>query len=156
MRYLLFFLLLVIVFSCNHKQKAKPVIIPEERFINLLMDYHLANAITYSNVFVRTTKKYSKYNIKDSVIRNHGYTKAIFDSTVAYYSASPDKYEIIYDSVITRINRIQARVEKDVVEKSEKARKLKGNPKINSKPVDSVLQSSRPMSDVMKFRKNLK
>jgi hypothetical protein len=146
---------LVIVFSCNNKQKVKPVIIPEERFINLLMDYHLANAIAYSNVFVRTTKKYSKYNIKDSVIRNHGYTKAIFDSTVAFYAASPDKYEILYDSVITRISRIQAQVEKDVVEKSEKARKLK-NPKINANPVDSVLQSSRPKGDVMKFRKNLK
>ena len=140
MRYLLLSLLIITV-SCHTKSKKSPII-PQERFISLLMDYHLANAISYTHVFDEKTAKYKEYNIKDSVLKNHGYTRADFDSTVAYYATVPDKFEIIYDSVITRLSRMQANVQKGISEKTERERKKSELLHKSHKSADSIPKST--------------
>jgi hypothetical protein len=121
MKYFLYVLVFLII-SCKAKKKEYTVI-PPDRFVNLLMDYHLANAIVYTKVFTARTKDIKTINIKDSVIRSHGYTKAIFDSTVSYYTNEPEKYDDIYDSVITRLSRNQAILQAELAILAEKERK---------------------------------
>ena len=140
MKYFLIALLFLFFIRCEKKKK--PIIIPQERFIDLLIDYHLANAMAYTNVFRNKSKEFKDFNLKDSVIKNYGYTKAIFDSTVSYYTSVPEKYEVIYDSVVTRISRKQAHLQKIMSDKSEKERKAERdlinksmNPKNKNIPV---------------------
>ena len=116
-------LVIFVLLICCKPKKNEVAIIPPERFINLLMDYHLSTAIAYSTVFNNQTKNFKEFNIKDSVLKSHGYTKAVFDSTIAYYIKNSEKYEIIYDSVLTRLSRKQANIQKVISAKLEKEKK---------------------------------
>jgi len=103
MKFILFACLLCIV-SCKSVGKKDVPIIPEKKLISLLVDFHLAQAITYTDIYRKKTINIREISLKDSIIKNHGYTKAIFDSTISFYSASPVIFEKLYDKVIDQLN----------------------------------------------------
>ncbi len=108
-------LIILIIFfhySCGQKKEVPPpYVIPKERLIFLLVDYHLAQGITNSYSFRERTKNIERINLCDSVIIAHGYTRAQFDSTLQYYSARVEEFDRIYERVVTELNRLQARTE---------------------------------------------
>jgi hypothetical protein len=120
MKYILF-PLVFLFFMCKHGKIEKSFpIIPEDKFIVLLADYHLAQGIASTNTFIQKTKNIKRITVTDSIIIKYGYSKAIFDSTISWYSADPDRFEVIYDKVITRLSRIQAEVQEKMARTNEK------------------------------------
>jgi hypothetical protein len=102
----------LIAVSCkHHKEEVPSYVIPEERLVPLLVDYHLAQAISNTYPFRQRTQTYSKLSLCDSVIVAHGYTRKIFDSTMLYYSKNIEKFDALYEKVITELNRMQAKNE---------------------------------------------
>lgn len=106
MRHLLLLLITIsLLFSCNYKRK---YIIPEDDFIDILVDIHLTEAL-----FTVTKIKQEKYplndslNIYDSIITRHGYTTEQYDSTMAYHSRQPVEFQILYDKVIEELNKLE-------------------------------------------------
>jgi hypothetical protein len=116
----LLFSLLFFLFACKQGKMEKSFsIIPEEKFIILLADYHLAQGISSTSTFIQKTKNIKQLSVSDSIISEYGYNKAIFDSTISWYAADPDKFEVIYDKVITRLSRMQAEVQEKMAKKNE-------------------------------------
>lgn len=137
MRYFLYFIL-IFLFACyqGKKEKSYPLI-PEDRFIQLLADYHLAQGIAGTYTFIKKTKNIKKLTITDSVIVKYGYNKAIFDSTISFYAADPDKLDALYDKVITKLSRMQAEVQERMVKSEE------NNRQSNSKKIDRIKSNKR-------------
>ncbi|MCX7986913.1 MAG: DUF4296 domain-containing protein [Bacteroidales bacterium] len=121
----LIILLLVISISCGKKseEKTPPYIIPKNKLIPLLVDYHLAQGLSNSTAFRMRTQKYPTINLSDSVLAAHGYSHAQFDSTLLYYSRHINEFNEIYEKVITELNRMQAKIEEKKVKPSDTTNK---------------------------------
>jgi len=122
MKKLLFFCFLILLVSCHSKKnEAKLKIIPEDKFIKVLIDYHLAEGVSSTQLFHKRYNNCKAFNITDSVLHRYGYTKANFDSTVSFYSDDPEKFDAIYDKVIASLSRIQAEVQKKMAKEKDKS-----------------------------------
>ena len=126
MRFILLACLLC-MFSCKIREKKEVPLIPEKKLVSLLVDFHLATAISYTDLYRKKTKTFGVVSLKDSVIKHHGYTKAIFDSTISFYSGSPAKFEKMYDKVIDELNLRLAKTQqhnKNLLENNEIQRNI--------------------------------
>jgi hypothetical protein len=113
-------LVLVIFFiGCGKRsdEKIPPYVIPKNKLIPVLIDYHLAQGLSNSTAFRLRTQNYPAINLSDSVLIAHGYSRAQFDSTLLYYSRHINEFNEIYERVVTELNRMQARI----IEKKTKA-----------------------------------
>jgi len=130
-----FILCLLILFSACHSKKKEVSyqIIPEDKFVKLLIDYHLAAGVANSD-FVRTKmKSFNKFTVSDSILKYHGYTRAIFDSSVSFYASEPEKFDIMYDKVITELSRLQAKIQQKIVKEKEIKNKMENKKEKNIK-----------------------
>lgn len=103
---------LISLLACKRStEKIPPYVIPKNKLIPLLVDYHLAQGISNSTAFRQRTQRYPVVNLSDSVLAAHGYTRVQFDSTLLYYSRNVNDFNEIYERVITELNRMQAKIE---------------------------------------------
>lgn len=78
-------------------------VIEKEKFIEVLKDQALAEAILNTNVKnVDGSKFDSVYNF--NVYKENNITKGQYDSTVKYYSAKPEEFKMIMESVLEKLN----------------------------------------------------
>jgi hypothetical protein len=116
-------LALVFLLSCHGKEPVKKYhVIPVDSFVDVLIDYHLAEAFLSTDYYRVKMKDQKEVNISDSVLKEHGYNKAVFDSSVSYYSSNPELYDKIYEEVITRLNRMQAEAQKQMKKDTSKTK----------------------------------
>jgi len=122
----IFLVFLVFLISCHSKKtEGNYTIIPEDKFVKLLIDYHLAQGVSYSEFYRQKTMNRAKMNVNDTILKNYGYTRAIFDSSVSYYSNNPEKFDDMYDEVIAILSKMQAQVQQRMVKKqAEEQRKF--------------------------------
>ena len=109
----LFFVLTLLVaiavfFSCSNHQQTDEYIIPKQKFIEVLTDLHLAEAMI---------GKYNKTYQKDSVniyclvLEKHNCTKAQIDSSLNFYSSNYlEELTAIHDEVLNALNRIETEI----------------------------------------------
>jgi hypothetical protein len=110
----------LVIVSCNlTKEKRHAAVIPEQKFISILVDYHLAQGFSSSISLRHKFKNYKTVNLTDSVLLANGCTRAVFDSTLSYYSRDVDKFQAIYEKVIDELNKMEAKA-KDKKIKPEK------------------------------------
>lgn len=125
-KYALVVLVILSLLACQRSnEKLPPYVIPKNKLIPLLVDYHLAQGISNSTAFRQRTQRYPVINLTDSVLEAHGYSRAQFDSTLHYYSRNINEFNDIYERVITELNRMQARIEE---KKSSPADSAKSSP----------------------------
>jgi len=116
-RYLL--VLIILSTACRKDNH----IIPEEKFVDVLVDLHLADAIALHN-----NPRYSGFALDSAelygtLFNNHGVTREQFDSTVRYLGSNPDEFLEIYDKVIAKLQILNDEImdirENEVSEKGE-------------------------------------
>lgn len=95
-----YLLVLIILSSACRKDN---YIIPAEKFVDVLVDLHLADAIALHN-----NPRYSGFSLDSTelygtLFQNHGVTREQFDSTVRYLGSHPDEFLEIYDKVIAKL-----------------------------------------------------
>ncbi len=94
--------------SCQwFSENGNDEIIERHRFIHVLADIHVADAIlSHKNLNDRdlkdTTGKKSYYN---SIFKKYQITEYKFAKSVEYYSKNPQKYYEIYTEVIDELNK---------------------------------------------------
>jgi hypothetical protein len=133
--------LLVLLSSCHHNKKdLNSIIIPEDKFINLLVDYHLAVSVSYSDYYRQKTKNINQMNINDTVLKSYGYTKANFDSSVSFYSGNPEKFDAIYDKVIARLSRMQAEIQQKIAKRAAEDQKKEAKKLVEQKKIAENLR----------------
>ncbi len=114
MRDLLITLLLLLVlanFSCGKKIddqiKVPPGILDKTDFANVLVKFALSESAAVTNVkalpFQKTDSVYAFNPLAESGIR-----RSQFDSSMSYYSAHPELYKKVYDTVLVILSEIKA------------------------------------------------
>ncbi len=78
-------------------------------------------------------KSFNKFTVSDSILKYHGYTRAIFDSSVSFYASEPEKFDIMYDKVITELSRLQAKIQQKIVKEKEIKNKMENKKEKNIK-----------------------
>jgi hypothetical protein len=104
-------LVLILVTSCSHR--SRKYIMPEKKFISLLVDLHLAEAIGIESTHNMTSiYKIDSASLYGSVFKKHGVTRAIFDSSLLYYSQRPEKLQKQYNSVTAQLKHLEDEIAK--------------------------------------------
>jgi len=111
MKHIFLVLLLLSIVSCNEEDKDPKYLMDQGKFVELLTDFEMAEAIV--RLGYNRTKDSLIYNdsIYSSVFRKHKITEAVFDSNFTYYSNRPQKFEKIFEKVITNLSTRSAKIQ---------------------------------------------
>jgi hypothetical protein len=100
-KYLLILLLIIGTVSCRSARKK--YILSKKKFVDVLVDIHLADGIAEKNQERNFTFLLDSATLYNSVFQKHKVTRAQFDSTMHYYSTKPADFTKLYNKVINRI-----------------------------------------------------
>lgn len=99
---------LILMFSCTQNKKVEIPgnLIPRETFVQVLVDFALAESAANMNI------KNVPFNKTDSVyafnpLEENHITKEQYDTTLAFYSSHPELYKEIYEEVLVKLNAMQ-------------------------------------------------
>lgn len=99
--FLLSFIFLIVSSCADDAMKFnKRDVIEREKFIDILSDIHLMDAITNGTGYFRKYEPTDSLDLYSSIFSKYGVTKAEFDTTVSNYSRRPDLFMKVYDEVI--------------------------------------------------------
>jgi hypothetical protein len=101
---LILILLGISALSCQNKHQNSNII-PRKWFVAILTDIHLADGY-YGNHAQLSRLHNDTVNFYNSIYKNYGYTKAQFDTTLKYYAIHSDKFDELYEEVVTRLNKM--------------------------------------------------
>ena len=103
-KYIIFGLAAAVLLSCIGKNNS--TYIPRSEFVAILADVHLADAY-YAAHFDQSKSHNDSINFYNKILENYGYTKAQFDTTLKFYSVHSDKFDLLYEDVITLLNKTE-------------------------------------------------
>ena len=97
----IYFLFLLILFSCSEKQNIDKNIIPKEQFTNILEKIHLAESEFQLNR-INNTERYKNKLASDyqEIFSEYNVSKTDFENTLQYYSERPELLENIYEEIL--------------------------------------------------------
>ncbi len=104
------FLALLLLFSCGSADRKS--LIPKKKFVNFLVDMHIAEAIA-SDAARRETEfgfRLDSASLYGSVFKKHAVSEAMFDSTMLYYSRRPEEFQDIYNAVTAQLKNREEKV----------------------------------------------
>ncbi len=102
---LLLVVAIVLLLSCNKKQTSD-FIIPRETFKDILIDIHLIDGYYASNNNILSFQTDSA-NFYTDILKEYGFNLTQFDSTYRYYTRNLKQFDILYEEVITELNKMQ-------------------------------------------------
>jgi hypothetical protein len=119
--YCLFMLIAILAMSCSYRRYGD--IIPGKKFVNVLVDIHLADGIAVENMSHAKLALLDSASLYGSVFDKYGVTRPMFDSTMSYYSEHPDDFQKIYNKVTAKLklleDELNARQEEEEKKKQE-------------------------------------
>lgn len=101
--YLLFLIVCIFLFSC--KKVEAPI--SKNLMISILVDMHTSEAATV-NIDPHIKDSLSKVYL-DEILQIHKVSKTDFDQSLAMYDKNPKQMEVMYDSVLARIDAQSAK-----------------------------------------------
>jgi hypothetical protein len=121
MRFLFFIIFILFVFSaCENNNKVPPGVIPENQFVSLLVDIHIADASISILQFKEPRYKLSPDDYYYSILKKHNTNKREFDKSLEYYSRDLERYNRIYDDVLRNLSILQGNLsKKEIVQKTK-------------------------------------
>jgi len=99
------FLIVTGLLSCKKNPKSD-YLIPRDKFREILTEIYMADGYYMMN-YNDISRHKDTTNFYNDIIKQRGYTRANFDSTLKYYTTRSKKLETIYDDVITDLNKLQ-------------------------------------------------
>lgn len=107
-----FILVLSLLLVSCHWGKRRYVM-PEKKLVKVLVDIHLADGIA-----VTTPRSFAQQSLDSAVLYSAVFTKhrinrAIFDSTMSYYTQKPNKLQQVYINVNTVLSKMDSDLEAD-------------------------------------------
>ena len=100
----IYFLFLLILFSCSEKQNIDENIISKEQFTNILEKIHLAESEFQLNR-INNTERYENKLSSDyhQIFSEYKVSKTDFENTLQYYSERPELLENIYEDILLNL-----------------------------------------------------
>jgi hypothetical protein len=99
--------LLLLVFALSCLGRSGRYIIPEKKFVDVLVDIHLADGIAMDNMRYSDAFVLDSASLYESVFNKYKITRAQFDSTMQYYSAHPDDFQQVYNKLTAKLKRME-------------------------------------------------
>lgn len=106
-RFHLCFICMLVLAVAGCKVKKPSDVLPEPEMENLLYDYHLAKSMGDNLPY---NENYKKALYVDAVFKKHGTTKAVFDSSMVWYTRNTEVLSKIYEKVKKRLKDEQSEV----------------------------------------------
>ena len=105
------------IIACNNKTVVTPPenIINKDSIVSLLVDMHIVKGQAFQLNTGESSFNFSYGSFQESVLNKHGVTRAVFDSSINYYMKKPEDFEIMYESVIIQLSKIEGELKKDTV-----------------------------------------
>ena len=106
---IIYFLIILLV-SCNPKDKEKPNVLSREQMVDILIDIQLVEAkLAYEKISTISFEQIStKYY--ESVFSKYNISKEEFEESMFYYEKDIEELDNIYTDVITKLNKIQSEI----------------------------------------------
>lgn len=107
------FIVSVLFFSSCKPTSEEDEVVPatvlsEDQLVKVLTDAYLAEGASGINVKNVPGEKFDSAYVFNPISDNH-IDKAVFDSSMAYYTRHPKKLKLIYDKILDRLSVIQAK-----------------------------------------------
>jgi hypothetical protein len=99
---------LLIGLSCS--QYGKHRLIPEKQLVKILVDIHIADAISFSGKYRDLFHSNDTTYYFERLFSKYNVTRSQFDSTISWYSGDPEKYDVLYTKVLDNLNRMMASI----------------------------------------------
>jgi hypothetical protein len=93
--------------AVNCAKVGRTRLIPEKKFIDLLVDIHVADALSDRNPRDTIVEVLDSASLYGAVFRKHAVTQGEFDTTMVYYSAHPEDFRKLYDVVLARLKMME-------------------------------------------------
>src|SRR5512133_1420231 len=103
--YCLLLLMAIVAVSCGNRRYGE--IIPAKKFVNVLVDVHLADGIAVENMSRSMGQLLDSASLYGSVFKKYGVTRTMFDSTMSFYSEHPEDFQKIYNKVTAKLKRME-------------------------------------------------
>ena len=100
----IYFLFLLILFSCSEQQNTDKNIISKEQFTNILEKIHLVESEFQLNK-INNTERYENKLSSDyhQIFSEYKVSKTDFENTLQYYSERPDLLEKMYEEMLINL-----------------------------------------------------
>jgi hypothetical protein len=107
--------------SCsNDKPKEISTIIPESKFIELMADLHLVDALGKERIIEHNSNPIVKSEQMKVVLNEYNLSENQFDQALRDYTEDPEEFYEFYEKVINELNVRLTRIEaKKMAEKEE-------------------------------------
>jgi len=96
---------ILLLFAC-HRKNPSDYIIPRDKFKDILIDFHLIDGFYTSNYNTFFFQK-DTANFYTDVLKEYGCNLTQFDSTYRYYTRNLKQFDLLYEEVITELNKMQ-------------------------------------------------
>jgi hypothetical protein len=120
--YCLLLLMAILAVSCVHRRYGE--IIPPKKFVNVLVDIHLADGIAVENMSHAKGALLDSASLYGSVFSKYGVTRPMFDSTMSFYSEHPDDFQKVYNKVTAKLKRMEDELNARQDEEDKKSQEI--------------------------------
>lgn len=120
--YCLLLLAAILALSCTHRRYGD--IIPPKKFVNVLVDIHLADGIAVENMSRTNAQLLDSASLYGSVFKKYDVTRSMFDSTMSFYSEHPDDFQKVYNKVTAKLKRMEDELNARQLEEEKKKREV--------------------------------
>jgi hypothetical protein len=104
--YCLVLLMVVLATACTYRKFGATI--PARKLVNVLVDVHLADGIAVNSMATNNFgQRLDSASLYQSVFDKYGVTRAMFDSTMSYYTENPDDFQKIYNKVTAKLKLIE-------------------------------------------------
>lgn len=103
----------ILILACKSQKK----LIPKNDLVNILVDINLANSMGNDYLTKRKFPELDSAVLYRSIFDKYGYSKELFDTTMAYYTRHPDAFDKVYDRVIANLTKMEDEVSNKSPEK---------------------------------------
>ncbi|MFC2113410.1 DUF4296 domain-containing protein [Bacteroidota bacterium] len=91
--------------ACNRNRPPKEIIMQDE-LVPILVDLHMVYALQGSILFKDISRSIDSVDTYSLVFEKHGINKALFDTTIAWYSQHPKIFTHVYDHVVMQLTQL--------------------------------------------------
>jgi hypothetical protein len=103
---------IIVMTSCGQKYEDRtpipPGVLDEEAFARLLVNIAVTESAANLNIRGMPIQKFDSAYAFDP-LSEQGVRKATYDSTIRFYSAHPEKYKRVYDSVLVHLTDLKTK-----------------------------------------------
>ncbi len=108
MRKILILLVAISLVNCSNKDKTPDHVIPYNDMVNILVEIHITDGLLTSNKIRRKLVKNDTTNFYNTILKNYGYLRKDFDTSLFYYSKNINQYDLIYEEVLNRLSEMES------------------------------------------------